>query len=49
VKFDNGDLSNTAKNIKNLLKSDKNTRHFKLRPKYVYIIDSSTVYCVALQ
>jgi len=49
VKFDIGDLSNMANNIKILLKSDKNIRHFELRPKYIYIVDSSTVYFVAQQ
>ena len=49
VKFDIGDLRNTAKKIKILLKSDKNIRHFKLRPKYIYIVDSSTVNVVVQQ
>ena len=49
VKFYVGDLFNMAENIKILLKSDKNIRHFTLRPKYIYIFDSSTVYFVAKQ
>ena len=49
MKFDIGDLCNTAENIKILLKSDKNIGHFKQRPKYIYIVDSSTVYFVAQQ
>jgi hypothetical protein len=49
VKFDIGDLCNVADYIKILLKSDKNIRHFELRPKYIYIVDSSTVYFVAQQ
>jgi len=49
VKFDIGDSRNMADNTKILLKADKNIRQFKLRPKYIYIVDSSTVYFVAQQ
>ena len=45
MKFDFGDLCNTAAKIKILLKSDKNIEHFK----YIYNFDSSTVYFVAQQ
>ena len=47
MKFDIGDSCSTAEKIKVLLKSGKNIGHFKLRHKYIYIVDSSTVNFVA--